>query len=158
MGTAVNPLGNENVEQAAAAGGTENPSRGSKSLLIKLCYPSDIHCLTTDGAVTEDAGEITLALQRSSVTEDAREISLAIQHRRPGNTASSHPRGSYSGVTKKRAPRAKKTKPPVNSVPELGTVPPDVEKLGDKGFQPEIGIVPPDVENLEDKGCEPELG
>lgn len=120
METAVSPLGNENVEQAAAAGGTENPSQGSESLL-KLCYPSDIHRLTTGGAVTEDAGEVSLALQHSSVNEDAREISPAFQHHRPGDTVSSHPRGSHSG-----------TEPLVNPVHELGIVQPDVEKIEDK--------------------------
>lgn len=95
------PGGTDKVEEYnpidAAVGGTDEPSPGDKFVVMKLCYPSDLHCFTI---------EIN--------TEDAREISVVMKHRHSENSpsrASALSGGTTSVVKKKRAPRAKAIKP-----------------------------------------------
>ncbi|MCJ1463501.1 hypothetical protein MMC07_002109 [Pseudocyphellaria aurata] len=94
------PAGNEKVEEYyttdAATGGTEEPRLGSKSLVMKIAYPSDIYCFTTE-----------------LNTEDVRQISVVMKRRHSDNSpsrASALSKDTTSGVLKKRAPRAKKIK------------------------------------------------
>lgn len=105
MGAALNPEGNENAEQngsfvAAAAAGTGDPGPGEESAAIKLYYPGDIDCFPYNrAAATNPSSE--------------RKVLVVLQPYRPENHVfqpSSRPRGSYSGVTKNHAPKAKKIK------------------------------------------------
>ena len=103
MGAALNPEGNENAEQdgsfvAAAAAGAGDPGPGEESDAIKLYYPGDIKCFSNDrAAATNPSSE--------------RKVLIVLQPYRPENHVfqpSSRPRGSYSGVTKNNAPKAKR--------------------------------------------------
>lgn len=105
MGAALNPEGNENAEQdgsfvAAAAAGTGDPSPGEKSTAIKVYYPGVIECFANDRAApTNPSSE--------------KEVTLVLKPYHPEKHVfqpSSRPKGSYSGVTKKSAPNAKKIK------------------------------------------------
>ncbi|MCJ1264507.1 hypothetical protein MMC22_004379 [Lobaria immixta] len=105
MGTALNPEGNENTEQdgsfvAAATAGAEDPGPGEESDAIKLYYPGDFKCFPNDRAAATNASS-------------ERNVLIVLQPYRPENHVfqpSSRPRGSYSGVTKKHAAKAKKIK------------------------------------------------
>lgn len=106
VGTALDAAGNEMAEQDATAN-TEDPSPGAKYVTIKLYYPDEIDC-EFEPSSTED-------------TSLGREVSLHMKHCRSGNKSSGAPSGArdtYAGVKKKRAPRAKKTKPaPESAIP-----------------------------------------